>query len=172
MGVFAALRRRAVEGGSYRVVVSLTRTVLWQLSLGIFDKSYAQATAGSTGEHTNVAPDVFTREHRSEHTKVSTSRFTFPSLRDLFGPYLFRVGSVAEFSGVPKHVLSELAEQNFSGVNSVPADPAVLPRILRTKKLKLEKAFINCSKCEDSAGASVAPPTSSSESSVTYFSQK
>jgi hypothetical protein len=30
--------------------------------LGIFDKSYAQATAGSTDEHTNVAPDVFTRE--------------------------------------------------------------------------------------------------------------
>src|ERR1700722_15964470 len=30
--------------------------------------------------------------HRSEHTKVSTSRFTFPSLRDLFEPYLFRVG--------------------------------------------------------------------------------
>ena len=62
VGVLAALRRRAVEGGSYRVVVSLTRTVLWQLSLGIFDKSYAQATAGSTDEHTNVAPDVFTRE--------------------------------------------------------------------------------------------------------------
>jgi crotonobetainyl-CoA:carnitine CoA-transferase CaiB-like acyl-CoA transferase len=37
-GVLAALRRRAIEGGSYRVVVSLTRTVLWQLSLGIFDR--------------------------------------------------------------------------------------------------------------------------------------
>jgi len=62
VGILAALRRRAVEGGSYRVVVCLTRTVLWQLSLGIFDKSYAQATAGSTDEHTIVAPDVFTRE--------------------------------------------------------------------------------------------------------------
>ena len=31
----------------------------------------------------------------------------------------------------PGHVLSELAEQNLSGVNSVPVDPAVLPRILR-----------------------------------------
>jgi crotonobetainyl-CoA:carnitine CoA-transferase CaiB-like acyl-CoA transferase len=61
-GVLAALRRRAVEGGSYRVVVSLTRTVLWQLELGIFDKAYAQATAGSTDEHKNVAPDVFTAE--------------------------------------------------------------------------------------------------------------
>jgi crotonobetainyl-CoA:carnitine CoA-transferase CaiB-like acyl-CoA transferase len=45
VGVLAALRRRAVEGGSYKVVVSLTRTVLWQLSLGIFDRAYAHATA-------------------------------------------------------------------------------------------------------------------------------
>jgi crotonobetainyl-CoA:carnitine CoA-transferase CaiB-like acyl-CoA transferase len=62
VGVLAALRRRAVEGGSYKVVVSLTRTVLWQLSLGIFDRDYANATAGSTEEHTNVAPDLFTAE--------------------------------------------------------------------------------------------------------------
>ena len=61
-GILAALRRRAIEGGSYRVVVSLTRTVLWQLSLGIFDKAYAQATAGSTDEHTYVAPELFTAE--------------------------------------------------------------------------------------------------------------
>jgi len=30
-GILAALRRRSIEGGSYRVVVSLTRTVLWLL---------------------------------------------------------------------------------------------------------------------------------------------
>ena len=57
-----AARRRATEGGSYRVVVSLTRTVLWLLSLGIFDKEYAAATAGSSDEHTYVAPDLFTAE--------------------------------------------------------------------------------------------------------------
>jgi crotonobetainyl-CoA:carnitine CoA-transferase CaiB-like acyl-CoA transferase len=62
VGVLAALRRRAIEGGSYRVVVSLTRTVLWLLSLGIFDKAYAQATAGSTEGHSYVAPDLFTAE--------------------------------------------------------------------------------------------------------------
>jgi crotonobetainyl-CoA:carnitine CoA-transferase CaiB-like acyl-CoA transferase len=61
-GVLAALRRRAIEGGSYRVTVSLTRTVLWLLSLGIFDKAYAQATAGSTDEHKLVPPDLFTAE--------------------------------------------------------------------------------------------------------------
>ena len=62
VGILAALRRRAVEGGSYRVVVSLTRTVLWLLSLGIFDKQYAYATAGSSDEHTYVPPDLFTAD--------------------------------------------------------------------------------------------------------------
>ena len=62
MGILEALRRRATEGGSYRIVVSLTRTVLWLLSMGIFDKAYAQDTAGSKDEHTYVAPDVFTAE--------------------------------------------------------------------------------------------------------------
>ena len=62
IGVLAALRRRAVEGGSYRVTVSLTRTLLWLLSLGIFDKDYARATAGSSDEHADVAPDLFTAE--------------------------------------------------------------------------------------------------------------
>jgi len=62
VGVLEALRRRATEGGSYRVVVSLTRTVLWLLSMGIFDKAYARQTAGSTDEHKAVAPDLFTAE--------------------------------------------------------------------------------------------------------------
>jgi crotonobetainyl-CoA:carnitine CoA-transferase CaiB-like acyl-CoA transferase len=61
-GILEALRRRAIEGGSYRVVVSLTRVVLWQLSLGIFDKAYAKATAGSTDEHTYSTPDLLTAE--------------------------------------------------------------------------------------------------------------
>lgn len=61
-GILAALRRRAIEGGSYRVVVSLTRTVLWMLSLGIFDKKYAKATAGASDEHMLIAPDLFSAE--------------------------------------------------------------------------------------------------------------
>lgn len=62
IGVLAALRRRAVEGGSYRVVISLTRTVLWQIALGIFDRTYARETAGSTDEHAYIAPDLFVAE--------------------------------------------------------------------------------------------------------------
>ncbi|HVN93289.1 MAG TPA: CoA transferase [Terracidiphilus sp.] len=61
-GILAALRRRATEGGSYRVVVSLTRTALWLLSLGIFDKQFAQATAGTSDEHFYPEPDLFTAE--------------------------------------------------------------------------------------------------------------
>jgi crotonobetainyl-CoA:carnitine CoA-transferase CaiB-like acyl-CoA transferase len=61
-GILAALRRRAIEGGSYRVTVSLTRTVLWLLSLGIFDKAYAQAASGSAEEHRYAEPDLFTAE--------------------------------------------------------------------------------------------------------------
>ena len=62
IGVLHALRRRATEGGSYRVVVSLTRTVLWLLSMGIFDKAYARETANSTDEHRYIAPDLFTAD--------------------------------------------------------------------------------------------------------------
>jgi hypothetical protein len=35
---------------------------LWLLSLGIFDKAYAQRVAGSTDEHALVAPDLFSAE--------------------------------------------------------------------------------------------------------------
>jgi crotonobetainyl-CoA:carnitine CoA-transferase CaiB-like acyl-CoA transferase len=62
VGILQALKRRASEGGSYRVTVSLSRTTLWLLSLGIFDKQYAQYTAGSSDEHANVEPDLFTAE--------------------------------------------------------------------------------------------------------------
>jgi hypothetical protein len=38
-GILAALRRRAKEGGSYHVRVSLTRAAMWYLSLGTFDRT-------------------------------------------------------------------------------------------------------------------------------------
>jgi crotonobetainyl-CoA:carnitine CoA-transferase CaiB-like acyl-CoA transferase len=62
IGILQALKRRAVEGGSYRVTVSLSRTTLWLLSLGIFDKQYAQFTAGSSDEHSHIAPDLFSAD--------------------------------------------------------------------------------------------------------------
>lgn len=61
-GIVAALMRRATEGGSYRVHVSLTRVALWILELGIFDKEWAHATAGSEEQHLYLDPDGFTAD--------------------------------------------------------------------------------------------------------------
>jgi crotonobetainyl-CoA:carnitine CoA-transferase CaiB-like acyl-CoA transferase len=62
VGVTAALVRRAREGGSYRVHVSLTRTALWMQSLGLFDKEYARQTAGSSADHAFLTPELFTAD--------------------------------------------------------------------------------------------------------------
>jgi crotonobetainyl-CoA:carnitine CoA-transferase CaiB-like acyl-CoA transferase len=61
-GAIAALMRRAREGGSYRVHVSLTRTALWLYSLGLFDKAYAHGVAGTEGPHLHLEPDLFTAD--------------------------------------------------------------------------------------------------------------
>jgi hypothetical protein len=61
-GICAALIRRATEGGSYRVHISLTRIALWIISLGVFDQSYARQIAGSGGDHAYLDPDTFTAE--------------------------------------------------------------------------------------------------------------
>jgi crotonobetainyl-CoA:carnitine CoA-transferase CaiB-like acyl-CoA transferase len=58
-GAMAALHRRALEGGSYRVHVSLTRAALWIMSLGVFDKGYAMSVAGTAGSHALNAPSLF-----------------------------------------------------------------------------------------------------------------
>lgn len=58
-GAMAALHRRATEGGSYRVHVSLTRAALWLLSLGRFDKEYAKSIAAKDGDHALIRPRLF-----------------------------------------------------------------------------------------------------------------
>ncbi len=59
VGVVAALRRRAEEGGSWHVHVSLTRVALWLMSLGIFERDWAHRTAGSSDEHLYLDPECF-----------------------------------------------------------------------------------------------------------------
>lgn len=54
-----ALRRRAAEGGSYRVHVSLDRAAMWLNSLGLFDPEYVKTTVGTGGEHELIAPQLF-----------------------------------------------------------------------------------------------------------------
>jgi crotonobetainyl-CoA:carnitine CoA-transferase CaiB-like acyl-CoA transferase len=58
-GIVAALRRRAEEGGSYHVHVSLTRVALWLLTLGIFDKAWAWRTADASEAHRYLDPETF-----------------------------------------------------------------------------------------------------------------
>ncbi|GLY40566.1 carnitine dehydratase [Amycolatopsis sp. NBRC 101858] len=59
-GICGALMRRATEGGSYRVHISLTRIALWIISLGVFDKEYARSVAGTGERHAYLDPETFT----------------------------------------------------------------------------------------------------------------
>ncbi|BBG02268.1 MULTISPECIES: CoA transferase [Pseudonocardia] len=59
-GICAALRRRATEGGSWAVEVSLVRAALWMLELGVFDLGYAREIAGTGTEHAYPDPETFT----------------------------------------------------------------------------------------------------------------
>ncbi|MBB3214452.1 crotonobetainyl-CoA:carnitine CoA-transferase CaiB-like acyl-CoA transferase [Herbaspirillum sp. Sphag1AN] len=56
-GVIAALRRRATEGGSYHVRISLTRAAMWYQSLGIF----ANTDFAPTPAQMMVPPETITR---------------------------------------------------------------------------------------------------------------
>lgn len=58
-GIVEALARRATEGGSYRVHVSLTRAALWILGMGVFDPAYAKEAAGQGEEHAYLDPETF-----------------------------------------------------------------------------------------------------------------
>lgn len=59
MAVSAALKRRSIGGGSYRVRLSLSRLSIWLLTLGIFDKRYAHEIGHSAGDHEFLPPDLF-----------------------------------------------------------------------------------------------------------------
>lgn len=61
-GIVEALCRRAQEGGSYRVHVSLTRAALWILSMGVFAKDYARAVAGRSEQHAYLDPETFSAQ--------------------------------------------------------------------------------------------------------------
>ncbi|MGV9713920.1 CoA transferase [Gordonia sp. NPDC003424] len=64
-GIVEALTRRARDGGSYKVHVSLTRAALWIVGMGVFDKEYASVTAnGGTGDerHRYLDPETFTAD--------------------------------------------------------------------------------------------------------------
>ncbi|MFJ8091370.1 hypothetical protein [Streptomyces griseofuscus] len=73
-GIAEALRRRAVDGGGYRVHVSLSRVALWILSMGVFDTSYAEEIAGTGELHAYPDPEVFTAETPLGHCQGVTDQ--------------------------------------------------------------------------------------------------
>ncbi|MFJ6902895.1 CoA transferase [Streptomyces griseoluteus] len=73
-GIAEALRRRAVDGGSYRVHVSLSRVALWILSMGVFDQGYARRTAGTGDLHAYPDPEVFSAETPLGHYQGITDQ--------------------------------------------------------------------------------------------------
>jgi len=58
-GVIAALRRRAKEGGSYHVRISLSRAAMWYASLGYFKDTEFDVTAP---EHRMIMPETIKRQ--------------------------------------------------------------------------------------------------------------
>ena len=74
LGVAAALRRRAIEGGSYRIRMSLVRLSIWLLELGIFDKAYAHKIGHADGEHAFLPPETFTADTPLGHYQGVTDQ--------------------------------------------------------------------------------------------------
>jgi hypothetical protein len=98
VGAIAALKRRAIEGGSYRVRISLARLSLWLLQMGVFDKRYAYATAGTAGEHEYLAPDLFEAETPCGYYQGVTDQVTMSATPGFYAtPLVPRGASKAEW---------------------------------------------------------------------------
>ncbi len=73
-GVAAALGRRAREGGSWAVHVSLSRVAAWIIELGVFDLAYARETAGKGADHAYLDPETFTADTPLGHYQGVTDQ--------------------------------------------------------------------------------------------------
>lgn len=84
-GVMEALCRRATEGGSYRVHVSLCRASLWLMSMGIFDKDYAKKVAGVKGtKHELIEPETFTAKTKLGYYQGYTDQIKMSGMREAY----------------------------------------------------------------------------------------
>ena len=92
-GVVTALMRRATEGGSWRVRVSLTRASIWLYSLGLFDRAFAQATAGSGGAHEHLEPELFEADTALGHYHGLTDQVRMSRTPGRYDPVLVPRGS-------------------------------------------------------------------------------
>jgi crotonobetainyl-CoA:carnitine CoA-transferase CaiB-like acyl-CoA transferase len=93
VGIVSALRRRAREGGSYHVHVSLSRVALWILSLGIFDKEWAYRSAGASEEHRYLDPETFTAETGLGDYQGVTEQVAMSETPGFYDPVLIARGS-------------------------------------------------------------------------------
>nr|WP_302055063.1 CoA transferase [Burkholderia multivorans] len=92
-GLVSAMRRRATEGGSYHVHISLTRVALWILSLGIFDKSWAAQTADASDNHRYLDPETFQAETPLGDYQGVTDQVTMSLTPGAYDPVLVPRGS-------------------------------------------------------------------------------
>ena len=102
LGVQAALMRRATEGGSYKVTVTLTQTVMFELALGLVDDNKLLDLKNMGPEHQPLEPNLQTG-------KTAFGEFT-------------RVGSQIEMSKTPEY----WADPILSPIGS--SKPEWLPR--------------------------------------------
>ncbi|CAM3791766.1 CoA transferase [Tsukamurella strandjordii] len=58
LGVLAALKLRAEQGGSYHVRTSLSRFSMWYSELGLFDQAYVDETIAHP-DHQPIAPEAY-----------------------------------------------------------------------------------------------------------------
>lgn len=93
-GVMEALARRAREGGSYRVHVSLCRVSLWLMSLGIFDQDYVNRVYGK-GIHRELDPDLFRAQTPLGYYQGYTDQVEMSVLKENYDPVLVPRGSSA-----------------------------------------------------------------------------
>jgi crotonobetainyl-CoA:carnitine CoA-transferase CaiB-like acyl-CoA transferase len=93
VGVVSALRQRAEEGGSYHVHVSLSRIALWILSLGLFDKDWAYATAGGSEPHRHLDPEVFRADTKMGEYQGVTEQVSMSLTPGRYDPVLVPRGS-------------------------------------------------------------------------------
>ena len=92
-GIAAALRRRAVEGGSWAVEVSLVRAALWMLELGVFDLGYAREVAGTGEQHAYLDPETFTAQTPLGHYQGVTDQVRMSATPGEYRPVLVPRGS-------------------------------------------------------------------------------
>jgi crotonobetainyl-CoA:carnitine CoA-transferase CaiB-like acyl-CoA transferase len=93
IGVQAALMRRATEGGSYRVTITLTQTVMFELALGLVDKNTLLDMENMGPEHQHMEPNLQTGQTAfGEFTRLG-SQIEMSKTPEYWDTILYPIGS-------------------------------------------------------------------------------